>query len=189
MSHLQFGPMYARRDYAGFIRRTVALGLDFLLLPVLTIVPPLAHDLFMSEIPLSDRELLWWWGVSLLLWILYMLGFRMLERGTLGYRIMRIRYQSVVDGRPALLMRLYRSTLAFVFIWLFLWDHIWILFDERKQAWHDKMSGFYVVKCGALPVGTVAVQQRVINFMGLTLFVWEPVAELSSADQGSEAAA
>jgi hypothetical protein len=97
---------------------------------------------------------------------------------------MRIRYQSVVEGRPLLLARAYRSTLAFVFMFAFLalfLDHLWILFDERKQAWHDKMSGFYVIRNKARPIGSTAVQQRVINFMGLTLFVWEPLDATSNA--------
>ena len=49
------------------------------------------------------------------------------------------------------------------------------VFDERKQAWHDKVSGFYVVKRNARPIGTRRVVQRLIHFMMLTFVVFEPV--------------
>ena len=87
---------------------------------------------------------------------------------------MRIRYAYMLSGRPSVTMLLYRSMMALFLLWFFALDHFWILFDERKQAWHDKVSGFYVVKCRAEPVGTVRVVRRVINFMMLTFVVWEP---------------
>lgn len=178
MAHLQYGPVYASTDYAGFFRRTAALLFDVLLLILLLFVLLFAAALHTGEEELPSKTAVFCTAATLVCWVVYMLGMRMLERGTLGYRLMRIRYQSVVDGRPPLLARAYRSTLAFVFMFAFLalfLDHLWILFDERKQAWHDKMSGFYVIRKKARPIGSTPVQQRVINFMGLTLFVWEPL--------------
>ena len=63
----------------------------------------------------------------------------------------------------------------------FAFDHIWILFDEHKQAWHDKLAGFYVVKRKARPCGTQRVTQRIINFMMLTFVVWEGAPETHTA--------
>jgi uncharacterized RDD family membrane protein YckC len=45
-------------------------------------------------------------------------------------------------------------------------DHIWILFDEHKQAWHDKIAGFYVVRGDAQPIAMVPMKRRLIGFMG-----------------------
>ncbi len=97
--------------------------------------------------------------------------------GTPGYRIMRIRYAYAFDRRPSFLAILYRAGMAVFLMLFFLLDHIWILFDPHKQAWHDKVSGFYVVKCDAKPTGTRPVRRRYINFMMLTFPVWEPDGE------------
>jgi hypothetical protein len=57
-------------------------------------------------------------------------------------------------------------------VWFFALDHFWILVDKRKQAWHDKMSGFFVVKRGSQPIGQCRMVPRVIGFMLLTFTVW-----------------
>ena len=94
--------------------------------------------------------------------------------GTLGYRIVGIRYAYALGGRPPWYLTMYRSAIAVFLLWTFSLDHLWIAFDKNKQAWHDKLSGFYVVKRRAQPCGTRRIVRRIINFMMMSFVVWEP---------------
>lgn len=169
------GPKYAKCDYAGFWRRTAALIIDGVLLAVIGFLAPWAWYYLAPYEWVTERSYLWvglgWWIFS----AVYLLGFRMLECGTPGYRIVRIRYAYMRAGSPSAVFRLARALMAFVLLWCFALDHLWILFDSQKQAWHDKLTGFYVIKRRAEPIGTQEIVRRLINFMGFTFFVWEPV--------------
>ncbi len=179
------GPVYARRDHAGFIRRTVALALDLAILfaaHLLTgealayLAPDTWYDpegWLLPEVVVTYEFSFW------VLAVIYMFGFRLSPFGTPGYRIMRIRYAYAFERGASPLMVLYRAGIAVFLMLFFLLDHLWILFDPHKQAWHDKVSGFYVVKCGAEPIGMRPVRRRYINFMMLTFPVWEPDSEES----------
>jgi len=162
------------------MRRTVAVCIDALIL--------LAIDYALGEALLNFAPDSWFtedgylssqvaivyhfsfWPMS----ILYLFGFRLSINGTPGYRIIRIRYAYALGEKPPLLSIAYRAAVAVFLLWFFALDHIWILFDPHKQAWHDKVSGFYVVKRRAKPHGTQLMNRRLINFMMLTFPVWEP---------------
>jgi uncharacterized RDD family membrane protein YckC len=174
----QLGPVFARQDYAGFIRRTLALILDFILyLLALTLALIGWQYLAPSEWQTHDASngII---AVTFLAWWIYMLGMRLSMNGTLGYRIMRIRYAYMLDEKPTWLAITFRSAVAGAFMVVFMaLDHLWILCDKRKQAWHDKLSGFYVVKTNACPLGQTQVVRRVITIMGLSLIFWEPLVD------------
>jgi len=173
----QSGPIYTRDAYAGFVRRTLALGIDAVFLVALWILAPWAWYVLAPVSWVTTESYLWVYYVLLLLGLGYLLGFRLTENGTPGYRIMRIRYAYMLSGKPGPSALAFRAVLALFLLWFFALDHLWILFDRRKQAWHDKVTGFYVVKCGAQPVATGRIIQRVIGFMMLTFVVWEPATD------------
>jgi uncharacterized RDD family membrane protein YckC len=171
-----FGPIYARRDYAGFIRRTAAFVFDLLLLAIVYVGISVGVSLAFPESP--PRQLEAWLGMGF--WVLlfiYFIGFRLFANGTPGYRLMRIRYVYMLGERPPVLTVLFRAVAAAILVWIFALDHLWILFDDRKQAWHDKITGFYVVKRHAEPAGEARMVQRVVNILAMTLVVWEPREE------------
>ena len=171
----KIGPIYARQDYAGFIRRTLALAFDFLLLLLLYLVVASAWYFLAPWSWQTDRAARWISAGLLLAWWAYMMGMRLSMKGTLGYRLLRIRYACMLNEKPTLLAIAFRSVVAAaLMIVFFAVDHLWILCDKRKQAWHDKLSGFYVVKTRACPLGTTPVVRRVVTIMGLTFMFWEP---------------
>ncbi len=141
MSEL-IGPVYTAKDYAGFLRRTAALLVDLVILLLAYVglcyawyfLAPLGGDI---DSALAQILLAW-----LILALAYMIGFRLLERGTPGYRLVGIRYAHMLSERPSVMWTLSRSLWAVFLMLFFGLDHFWILFDERKQAWHDKISGF-----------------------------------------------
>ncbi len=170
----RLGPIYSRDAYAGFLRRTAALVIDGIILLGFWAAAP---ELWYAAAPaewVTEASYAWLHYFLLIADLAYLLGMRLTEKGTVGYRIVGIRYAYVFSGKPILTMLAYRAVLALFLTWFFALNHIWILFDERKQAWHDKVSGFYVVKRNAKPIGTGQVVRRVIEFMMLTFEVWEP---------------
>lgn len=170
----QVGPIYDRQAYAGFIRRSTALVIDGILLVGAWIGAPWIWYWAAPAGWVTEGSYRWVYFGMLVMALGYLIGFRLTTSGTPGYRIMRIRYATMLSGKPAVSSLLFRAVLALFLMWFFALDHLWILFDERKQAWHDKVSGFYVVKCDARPVGTGRIVRRVIQFMMLTFVVWEP---------------
>ncbi len=181
------GPVYERGDYAGFIRRTVALVFDFLFLVFLYVVVPECWYEFAPAEWVTDESYVWVYYGLFLFAVAYCVGLRMTTGGTLGYRVMRIRYASMFDEKVTWMSVSYRALITIFLLWTFAFDHLWILFDKHKQAWHDKVSGFYVIKCKARPKGTQQVERRLINFMMLTFPVWEPTGRsaVKSPGQGS----
>lgn len=174
---LETGPIYDRSAYAGFWRRTLALLIDLALLNILWWASLLIWYNVDTPAEWHKYEFACIRLGTLVVSLVYLIGLRMTDRGTLGYRIMRIQYAYAFDRRPTWLDRVYRAILAVVLLWFFLLDHIWIIFDERKQAWHDKVSGFYVIKRGAQPIGSTQIVRRMIDFMMLSFPVIEPVGE------------
>jgi uncharacterized RDD family membrane protein YckC len=171
----QLGPVYAKADYAGFFRRMLALLLDLCILLLTWSVPAIIVCLVYPQAMHAGGR---WLGLALLvLGLAYFFIFRLLERGSPGYRLVGIRYAYVLPGRPSKLWIVLRSLWALFLTMFFGLNHIWILFDPRKQAWHDKLSGFYVVRRRAQPISMQPIVQRLINFMGYTFIVWEPAAD------------
>ena len=174
------GPIYTSDDYAGFVRRTAALAIDAVILLAALVVVAITWHTIVPEEQVTDRAI----GRIFSGWILacfaYQLLLRLGVKGTLGYRLVGIRYAYMLSERPSWTALAFRSVVAVFLLWLFALDHFWILADERKQAWHDTLAGFYVVKRRAEPRGTQRVVRRVINFMMLTFEVWEPATEQSS---------
>jgi uncharacterized RDD family membrane protein YckC len=176
----QVGPIFARQDYAGFIRRSLALFLDFVLYILTLIIVVIGWQYLAPPDWQTQAAQNWIVAIIFVAWWLYMMGMRLSMNGTLGYRFMRIRYAYILDEKPTLLAIAFRSVVAVglmpIFIFVFV-DHLWILCDKRKQAWHDKLSGFYVIKTRACPLGKTPVVRRVANVMGMSFVFWEPLID------------
>lgn len=169
------GPVHPQSAYAGFWRRGLALFIDFVILGfAYFVVDKWWWDVLPEDWVTEENAIRVYFGLVLLC-LGYCFLFRLTTRGTPGYRIMRIEYAPMIDGKPGGWQLLFRAAITMFMAWgIFIIDHIWILFDERKQAWHDKISGFYVIKRGSRPVGSQKVIQRVANIAMLSIVVWEP---------------
>ena len=172
----EFGPNYDRRDYAGFVRPTAALVIDTVTLIAFYAAVMMGWDSLAPVGWMSEAAYGWITAGWYLFSFGYMFGFRFLERGTPGYRIMRIRYAYMFSRKPTMAPIMLRSLSAVFLMWFFALDHLWILCDERKQTWHDKVSSFYVIKRSAQPIGTRRIVQGVTNILGLTFICNEPAA-------------
>lgn len=65
---------------------------------------------------------------------------------TIGKWVMKIKVVNVSFRSPHLFQLLIRETLGKVVSSLFVFaGYIWIIFDDKRQAWHDKIAKTYVV--------------------------------------------
>lgn len=158
-------PPSLRGHYAGFVTRSVAFAIDLLLIVVTQLITLLFFRLILDFFGLDElaraifepaestsQSLL----VSLLRWgiavfsssilfgvyviTLWVLADKTLGQALLGLRVARTNGQSVTF-RPAL-RRFLGYYVSFFSLCI---GFLWILIDDRRQGWHDKLADTVVV--------------------------------------------
>lgn len=149
-------PSLARRhgDYAGFVTRFVAFVLDRLILAIVlagvaAFVEFMLQSFQLGQVfgfqTLSQRIALALGGVAAVLFnVAYDVGFWMLAGQTPGKRLMGVLVVRTDGGR----LRLGGAILRWLGYWLsgilFL-GYLWVLVDNRRQAFHDKLARTLVI--------------------------------------------
>lgn len=91
----------------------------------------------------------WIRNISFIAWILYCIPMEASPaQGTLGKRLMGIRVVDEFGNRMDLYKSARRNISKTVSIAVFSLGFIWILFDKKKQGWHDKLGKTFVVDKG-----------------------------------------
>ena len=62
-----------------------------------------------------------------------------------GKRLLRMRIVVASGGRPGIERGLGRTVISLLSRMAFLLGYVWALWDSRRQTWHDKVAGTYVV--------------------------------------------
>jgi len=143
--------------YAGFISRAMAFVIDlivislttFLVTTVLSIIAQF-FDLGLTQITLDDQTTVTplqalvtlvaglfqvFFGLVYFLFFWVLVGFTP-GMGLVGLRLSRCNGQQLGLGRA--IVRYIGYWISFIFLGL---GFIWILFDRRRQGWHDKLAG------------------------------------------------
>ncbi|MCA9867362.1 MAG: RDD family protein [Anaerolineae bacterium] len=154
-----------RGHYAGFVTRSIAFVID-LVLVVLTqvtflLIVRLVLDFFglnalaqaiFEPTEATDSSLLivlLRWGLALfggsVLFNVYVIAFWLLVNRTIGQAILGLRVMRT-DGQPLKLGPAVRRVIGYYvsFFALFI-GFLWILLDDRRQGWHDKLADTVVV--------------------------------------------
>jgi uncharacterized RDD family membrane protein YckC len=141
-------------EYAGFVTRLIGFVIDLLILAVVLALVKLVTDLLLGLFPL--RELL---GLgepsstlliiiavvaSLGIGLLYWLGSWLLIGQTPGQALVGVRVVMVNGERISFWRALLRWLGYFVSAILFL-GFLWVLVDDKRQGFHDKLAGTVVV--------------------------------------------
>lgn len=136
-------------DRAGVVTRAIAFGIDALIVNlafsgIAAIAALIASAFTGSENGVSDLALAVGTAAWLGLGAVYLVGFWSLAGQTLGMRFLGIRLGVEGRGLPfgRSLKRLIGMALAAVPFFL---GYLGILFDERRRAWDDRLSGADVV--------------------------------------------
>lgn len=145
--------------YASFGRRLVAYIFDAIILVCISqgIQAALGYS-FISSIkflidssstsPTSQTQApLYTYIIGFVLSLLYFIGFWIKQNGqTPGKRLMHIRLVKEDNSPIDLFTALIRWVSQYLSASVMLLGYIWVLFDSKKQAWHDKIAKTYVVE-------------------------------------------
>lgn len=139
-----------RNDYyGGFIRRLAAFAVDWLVIGILTrlveSVCTAALGLFFSAEAMvhADRA---GQALCLMMFFLYFVYFhgstgRTPGKVVLGLKVIKTSGEPMGYGTAFLRWSGYLVSALFMFM-----GFIWIIFDGKKQGWHDKLTETYVVR-------------------------------------------
>jgi uncharacterized RDD family membrane protein YckC len=140
--------------YAGFITRLVAFLVDRAITAIVTLFTMLAVEFALNVFRINQLvgfdDLSWQvatasgMGLYFVISVAYDLSFWMLAGQTPGKRLMGVRVVRS-DGQRLHLGNAIRRELAYVLSGLLFLGYLWILFDNRRQGWHDKLAGTIVV--------------------------------------------
>ena len=144
--------------YAGFFSRGAAYLLDRLIAAGISFVILLVIDYFLSLFrvdrwveSLSESAmltailalLLSTVGIYLLVSFVYDIGFWLLSGQTPGKRVLGVRVMRV-DGTRLRLGNALRRKVGYWISSFFFLGFLWILFDNKRRGWHDKLAGTIV---------------------------------------------
>lgn len=165
-------PYYSPGDYAGFIRRSVIIEMDFVVLLMVGLVCAALH-----EIGLPD-------GIATCCFLGFSFAYLvLLERssiGTLGHLLTGVRVVTLKGERPSVLRMTFRLLLWFSGPFHPLIDLWWLTGDEVRQTLRDKLAGTVVVRKSAVAAGTGAIRLNRYQFHMFSLVFYE----VGKADPG-----
>ncbi|MFN2220536.1 MAG: RDD family protein [Anaerolineae bacterium] len=140
--------------YAGFITRLAAFIIDRSIVSIILFIMvwsvQWAANAFAINLLLFTEGTPWQMslaltaGLYLLFSILYDVGFWMLAGQTLGKRVMGVRVVRT-DGKRLKFGNALRREIGYVLSAILFLGYLWILFDNRRQGFHDKLAGTMVV--------------------------------------------
>jgi uncharacterized RDD family membrane protein YckC len=144
--------------YAGFFSRGAAYALDRLISSGITFVILMVIDFFLSLFQVDQwlanavqdnpifavlALLLSTAGLQILVSIIYDIGFWMLSGQTPGKRVMGLRVIRA-DGTRLRFGNAVRRQIGYWISAIFFIGFLWILFDNKRQGFHDKLAGTIV---------------------------------------------
>jgi uncharacterized RDD family membrane protein YckC len=140
--------------YAGFVTRLAAFVVDraiTAIIGLLTVVAvQYALDAFRINQLFGFGNISWQAATGIgvggypVLSVIYDLTFWMLTGQTPGKRLMGVRVVRA-DGARLHLGNAIRRELAYVLSGILFLGYLWILLDNKRQGWHDKLAGTIVV--------------------------------------------
>lgn len=136
--------------YAGFWIRAFAYIIDQLVIGISlgVIFAILGPDIAIQNAHLFDlgSPLVRWIWAFMWLYNTVLIG---LKGQTLGKMILKIRVENVHGEVPGLVSAVLREIPGkIISVMTFYLGFVWAVFDDKKQAWHDKAARTYVVRIG-----------------------------------------
>ena len=141
-------------EYAGFVTRLIAWIIDQLILISITSVVFIVSTFVQDTLRINEWLGLQDWAETIMVVIavvlavsitlLYNFGLWMLTGQTVGKWIMGVRIVRTDGGRLRFGNCVRRQIGYYISAILFL-GYLWVLVDNRRQGFHDKLSGSFVV--------------------------------------------
>jgi uncharacterized RDD family membrane protein YckC len=141
-------------QYAGFVTRLLAWIIDRLIVTALVTFLGIAATWLVTTLNLDEwlRTRQWAALIVLILLIavpvvirlLYNMGFWVLAGQTPGKRVMGVRLVRT-DGGRVTWGNAIRREIGYLLSYILFLGYFWILVDDRRQGWHDKLAGTLVI--------------------------------------------
>jgi uncharacterized RDD family membrane protein YckC len=132
-------------EFARFSTRFVAGIIDIIFL-LFICIPVIFAVQFLTQQPLSTSENSLRDSILLVITLIYHIGFLTYQGATPGQKIVHIRVVDTDYRKIRFLRVLLRETFGtIVASFIFYLGYLWILFDKKKQGWHDKIADTYVI--------------------------------------------
>ena len=161
--------MCEKREYAGFLDRLFADVCDCVIAGLVSSLPYFVIDRWLLGVKTFRSA-----GVVLVIWYLWNLTYLVGRDGqSWGRKIAGIQVIHN-EGGPigfwrALSRNLFELSISLPFLYL---GFLWVIWDRRKQAWHDKLFRTYVVR-GIYPSRMKRAASGVIIAIGVGLFAMD----------------
>jgi|SRR3989344_2422311 len=136
-------------NYVGFWRRFVAALLDGLILTAFNFLIGFVFGFsgdsgsgasFSSSSPMANVA-------SLVVWIGYVVFYQAQSGQTLGKKVMGIKVVTLDGQKPSVVTFFLRDVIGkLVSGIILLIGYLWVIWDSKKQALHDKIASTYVVR-------------------------------------------
>ena len=140
-------------EYAGFVTRMVSFIADLVLIIVIIIGITATGEIvqnFFGFHELTNTMINLWVAASSMAVILgYFITFWMLTGQTPGLYLMGLRVVRTDGGRVTIGIAVRRMIGYYISAFLFL-GYLWVLWDDQRQGWHDKLAGTFVVYAWSL---------------------------------------
>ena len=155
MSEEQRSSLDTLGAYAGFITRLFAYMVDRLIVALISFLTVIAANWLVNAFPINrvlfgSGEVPWEVAAvfSAVVYVVvgfgYDIAFWILVGQTPGKSLMGVRIVRT-DGRRVRFGNALVRRLAYILSGLLFLGYLWILFDNRRQGWHDKLGGTIVV--------------------------------------------
>lgn len=154
LDELRQSPPTHLGQYAGFVTRLVSFVIDRAVVGVISFVTFQSIEYILDAFQIN--QLLGFWEGTLTertilvfaiyfgLTVCYDIGFWLLAGQTPGKRVMGLRILRS-DGRRLRFGNALRREIGYILSGILFLGYLWILFDSRRQGFHDKLAGTIVV--------------------------------------------
>jgi len=156
-THEDLAPPVILGRYAGFVSRAAAYSVDRLIIYAIVFVIMLVLNFILSllrvdqwlaarvgsSLNLFITILLSSFGINLVVSMFYNISFWMLSGQTPGKRFLGVRVMRP-DGQRLKLRNAIWRQIGYYISTIFFLGYIWILFDNKRQGFHDKIAGTIV---------------------------------------------
>jgi uncharacterized RDD family membrane protein YckC len=134
-------PSLAAGNYSSFRRRLLGWVVDSIILTVLAMIIPGLSPLSLASYGTAVAAITYW-----LLSSLYYVPFWAWRGQTPGKMLVGIVIVDAQGGKLGPRRAIIRYATNFLSQFCFLLGYLWVIWDNKKQAWHDKVAGTYVVR-------------------------------------------
>lgn len=129
--------------YSGFFRRLLAVVIDhFIIGTVFGILGFFAHFRLYDEDNIIGYPVI---GIGFITLLYYVFMESSQWQATIGKRLLNMKVTDENFSRISPVRALVRYAASWLSGAILCLGYLWVIFDSKKQAWHDKIAGTYVI--------------------------------------------